>query len=87
MPITPGSNAKLNRLIGCSSILEVNGADTTLHTKILPKNIIIKDAVANKLYLTDGVHNLAYVLEHCEIMSDDEMTADEVSAITSSILD
>jgi hypothetical protein len=79
-----GNSNKLNQISGCSSILEIDSTDTTLYDKVLPKNMILKDVRTDMLYITDGVSDIEEILDH---PLNGEITAAEVSAITSLILD
>jgi len=84
MTVYIGNSNKLNQISGCSSILEIDSTDTTLYDKVLPKNMILKDVRTDMLYLTDGVSDIEEILSH---PLNGEITAAEVSAITSLILD
>ena len=84
MTVYIGNSNKLNQISGCSSILEIDSTDTTLYDKVLPKNMILKDVRTDMLYLTDGVSDIEEILNH---PLNGEITAAEVSAITSLILD
>lgn len=84
MTVYIGNSNKLNQISGCSSILEIDSTDTTLYDKVLPKNMILKDVRTDMLYLTDGVNDIEEILNH---PLNGEITAAEVSAITSLILD
>ena len=64
MTIHVGDSTKLNTLMGVSSIMEVGTLDAIMQNKVLPKNIIIKDTTTGNICLTDGTHNLKYVIEH-----------------------
>jgi hypothetical protein len=72
---------------GCAQLLSFDSTQAVILTKILPANMIIKDSVTGNLYLTDGIHNVQWVMDHNELLSDREMTTTEVSQITASILD
>lgn len=84
MPIQPGSNSRLNIVKGCNQLLVVDSSDISLLNKVFPSNMIIKDRVTGGLYLTDGIHTLAYVFANLELNR--EMTAAEVSSITNQVL-
>lgn len=84
MTVYIGNSNTLNQISGCSSILEIDSTDTTLYDKVLPKNMILKDVRTDMLYLTDGVNDIEEILNH---PLNGEITAAEVSAITSLILD
>ena len=81
-----GNHNKLNSIKGCAQLLSFDSTQKVILTKILPANMIIKDSFTGSLYLTDGIHNVQWVMEHNELLSDGEMSATEVSQITASIL-
>lgn len=80
-----GNRNKLNSIKGCAQLLAFDSTQTVILTKILPANMIIKDTFTGSLYLTDGIHNVQWVMEHNELLSDGEISAAEVSRMTASI--
>ena len=82
-----GNRNKLNTIKGCTQLLSFDSSNSVILTKILPANMIIKDSFTGSLYITDGTHNVQWLMEHNELLSDGEMSATEVSQITASILD
>lgn len=84
MSIQPGSNSRLNTIKGCNQLLTVDSSNADLLNKVFPANIIIKDSVTDELYLTDGVHTLAYIFANRDLNR--EMSAAEVTNLTNQIL-
>jgi len=82
-----GNSNKLNYIKGCAQLLSFDSSQSAILVKVLPANMIIKDSFTGGLYITDGTHNLQWIMEHNELLSDSEMTATDVSQITASILD
>ena len=86
MTVQPGNISRLNIVKGCSQLLEVDSSDTSLLDKVLPANILLRDSTTGGLYLTDGLHDLSYIFANNELLSDSEMTAEEVTTIATQIL-
>jgi hypothetical protein len=87
MSVIVGNSNRLNYLKGCSQLLSFDSSQSSILVKVFPANMIIKDSFAGGLYLTDGIHDVQWVMEHNELLCDAEMSATEVSNIAASILD
>lgn len=75
--VTPGSSTKLNTVKGVSAILNITAAEaTTLATKVLPANILVKKA-DGKVYLTDGVN----AISNLTVLIDQVLTQAEKGAL------
>lgn len=77
MPITPGSNTKLNTIKGVAKILETTASEeTALASSVLPGNLLVKKS-NGKIYLTDGVKALSAI----DLLIDKSITAGEQAAL------
>lgn len=77
MPVTPGSNTKLNTIKGVAKILTTTASEeTTLATSVLPGNLLVKKS-DGKIYLTDGTKTLANI----DLLIDKSITAGEQAAL------
>ena len=78
MPVVPGSASKLNTISGVSAFLSFTSAEeTSLATKVLPANILVKKS-DGKFYYTDGTATVAAL----PVLIDNVLTAAEKGALS-----